>query len=294
MTGNDKGNDRRGVVVGVDGSVNAANAARWAAREAVTREVQLTVVHALHLHGRPPFAAEPTAYAEHEREQGQRLLAEVAGGLRSEFPTLEVNAELSEESAARALTALSLEHALTVLGTRGHGGFTGMLLGSVSRKLAAHAHCPLVVVRSEQSQDVLDEVVLGVEPDQAEPAIRYAFAAAQRYGATLHAVRCWQPLVSSSGPLGSYFADVTDIRNHERHEVEELLAPVHASFPSVKVEVSAGRGNPVPLLIETARDTRLLVVGARRNRGPLSVGSGYVVDGLLAHSVTPVAVVPMD
>ena len=52
------------------------------------------------------------------------------------------------------------------------------------------------------------------------------------------------------------------------------------------------RGNPVPLLIEAAHDTRLLVVGAHRHHGPLAVGAGYVVEGLLAHSPTPVAVVP--
>jgi nucleotide-binding universal stress UspA family protein len=283
----------RRVVVGVDNSDNSARAARWAAQEAAGRGVPLTVVHAVHL---PTSGAarplEPPEYASRTRAEGARLLDQAASSLRAEFPKLQVDIELSDLSAARTLNTLSLESALIVTGTRGHGGFAGMLLGSVSRKLAAHAHCPLVVVRGEHPQDVLNEVVLGVEPGQKESAIRYAFAAAQRYGATLHAVRAWQPRATYSGPMGSTFSDYTEIRNVEHKAVEHLLEPFRSSFPSVKTEITAERGNPVPILIEAARETRLLVVGAHRHHGPLAVGAGYVPEGLLAHSSTPVAVVP--
>jgi nucleotide-binding universal stress UspA family protein len=95
-----------------------------------------------------------------------------------------------------------------------------------------------------------------------------------------------------SGPPGTYFSDFTEIRNEERRAVEHLLSPCRSSFPGVRIEITAARGNPVPILIEAARDTRLLVVGAHRHRGPLSVGAGYTVDALLAHCPTPVAVVP--
>jgi nucleotide-binding universal stress UspA family protein len=284
----------RRVVVGVDSSDNSTRAARWAAQEAAGRGVPLTVVHAVHL---PTSGAarplEPPEYASRIRAEGAKLLEQVAGNLRAEFPKLQVDIELSDLSAARTLNTLSLESALIVTGTRGHGGFAGMLLGSVSRRLAAHAHCPLVVVRGEQPEDMLNEVVLGVEPGQKESAIRYAFAAAQRYGATLHAVRAWQPRATYSGPMGSTFSDYTEIRNVEHKAVEHLLEPFRSSFPSVKTEITAERGNPVPILIEAARETRLLVVGAHRHHGPLAVGAGYVAEGLLAHSPTPVAVVPI-
>jgi nucleotide-binding universal stress UspA family protein len=179
-----------------------------------------------------------------------------------------------------------------VTGTRGHGGFTGMLLGSVSRRLAAHTHSPLVVVRGYQSEDVLDEVVLGVGPGQPAEAIRYAFDAAQRFGAVLHAVRAWSPRPSYAAPTGPFFGDFEEARQQERQAVDDLLSPFRSSYPSVKTEITAARGNAVPILIETARDTRLIVVGAHRHHGPLSVGAGYVVEGLLAHCPTPVAVVP--
>jgi len=292
MTENYDEETPRRIVVGVDRSENAARAARWAAREAVTRGVPLTVVHAVHLPTGAGLPFEPPDYARRRHEEGGRLLDLVAGNLRAEFPRLEVDTEVSELSAAHTLSTLSLESALVVTGTRGHGGFAGMLLGSVSRKLAAHTHSPLVVVRGEQPEDVLDEVVVGIEPGQPDAAIRYAFAAAQRYGAALHAVRSWSPRATYSGPMGTYFSDYTEIRNEERRAVENLLAPIRTAFPEVKIQITAARGNPVPVLVESARDTRLLVVGSHRHHGPLTVGAGYVVEGLLAHSPTPVAVVP--
>ncbi|HTJ71107.1 MAG TPA: universal stress protein [Actinospica sp.] len=280
------------VVVGVDRSESSAHAAQWAAREAAARGVPLTVVHALHLPTDAALPLEPPRYAEKQREEGGKLVRLVARNLAADFPGLEIGTEVSDLTAAHTLSALGLESALVVTGTRGHGGFAGMLLGSVSRRLAAHTHCPLVVVRGQESGIALDEVVLGVEPGQHDEPIRYAFEAAQRYGAVLHAVRAWHPHATYEGPMGTNFTNLAEVRDQERRSVENLLAPFSTAYPSVKVEVTAQRGNPVPVLIETARDTRLLVVGAHRHRGPLSVGAGYVVDGLLAHSPTPVAVVP--
>jgi nucleotide-binding universal stress UspA family protein len=64
-------------------------------------------------------------------------------------------------------------------------------------------------------------------------------------------------------------------------------------FPDVEVKISAHDANTVPALIAAALDGALLVVvGGHRRRGPLSAGAGYVVDNLIAHCPTPVAVVP--
>ena len=284
---------RRPVVVGVDRSENAARAARWAAREAIARRAPLTVVHALHLPTDASIPLEPPEYAEKERKAGAEFLETVAHDLRAEYPALEIATEVSDLAPARTLNTLSLDAALLVTGTRGHGGFAGMLLGSVSRRLAAHAHCPLVVVRGYEPQDPIDEVVVGIENDEPAEPIRYAFDAAQRYGAALHAVRAWAPRPTYAAPAGPFFAELEEIRAEERKAIDSLLTPFRAAFPDVRVQITAARGNPVPVLAETARDTRLIVVGSHRHRGPLAVGAGYVVDGLLAHSPTPVAVVPI-
>lgn len=283
--------DAERIIVGVDASDNAMRAAEWAAGEASARNVPLVIVYAIKARG--VYMAELGDLGSRVRDDAQSLLDRVSDRAHDRFPNLRVVTEISDLSPAHALVALSEKAALVVVGTRGHGGFTGMLVGSVSRKLAVHAHCPLVVVHGDLAAPTIDEVVLGVEPDQDAAPIRYAFAAASRYGAALHAVRVWQPHAVYSSVAGGYCEDLTQTRSGEIESVNRLLVPFADSFPEVKIEVSANRGNTVPVLIEAARGTRLLVVGAHRHRGPLSIGAGYVVDGVLAHAATPVAVVPI-
>lgn len=291
MTANSHAETSEKVVVGVDESENAIRAAEWAAREAVARGAPLLLLHAI----KTPdvFVLEPNDLASRAREAGQDLLGRISERLRAASPDLHLTAEVSDLTPAHALTELSENAALVVTGTRGHGGFVGMMVGSTSRKLAVHAHCPLVVVRDGLPTETLEEVVLGVEPEQDPAPIRYAFAAAARYGAVLHAVRVWHPHAMYSSVAGGYCEDFTETRTAEIESVNKLLGPVAATHPEVRVEVSAARGNTVPVLIEAARGTRMLVVGAHRHRGPLAIGAGYVADGLLAHAVTPVAVVPI-
>jgi len=70
--------------------------------------------------------------------------------------------------------------------------------------------------------------------------------------------------------------------------------PALEQFPDVKLRTEVAEGNSVAAPIDAAAGTRLLVVGAHRRRGPLSVGAGYAVDGLLAHSPAPLAIVPVE
>lgn len=281
------------IVVGVDSSDNALRAAVWSARLAADLHVPLLVVHALDL-GATSIYSEAVGYTQARRDDGAALLGRVVSALREQFPRVPVDAELSDVSAPEVLIARSaasdLISDLIVTGTRGHGGFAGLLLGSVSLKLAAHAHGPVVVVRGEQPDEPFNEIVLGVEPDQAEAPIRFAFQTAAALGAMLTVVRAWWPHTTYSG----YYIEDTNVTEWQQAgQVEALISASQREYPQVKVSVSAMRGNAVPMLIEAARDARLLVIGAHRKRSPLSVGAGYVVQGLLSHSPTPVAVVPI-
>jgi nucleotide-binding universal stress UspA family protein len=279
------------VVVGVDPSDNAAAAASWAAREAAERGLELHLVHATDLPGIANAVIEPPDYAAHQHKAAAELLESVSTHLREQHAELPVTTEISELSAAETLVALSRDAQLVVTGTRGHGGFVGMLLGSVSLKLAAHAHSPLVVVHGQQSDSPRNEIVLGIERDEAEAPIRYAFETAARHGAALRAVHAWHP------DLGygkfSPIAAPGEQRERELTGTTQTIAAIRAEFPDVPVSVDVLSGNAVPTLIDAARGARLVVIGAQRIHGPLSVGAGYVVQGLLAHSQTPVAVVPI-
>lgn len=279
------------VVVGVDPSDNAAKAAAWAAREAAGRGLELHLVHATDLPGVAGELLEPPDYAAHQHKAATELLESVAADLRGQYAKLPITTEISELSAAETLVALSRDAQLVVTGTRGHGGFVGMLLGSVSLKLAAHAHSPVVVVHGAVPTPAREEVVLGIERDEAEAPIRYAFETAARRGAPLRAVHAWYP--DTGYGKFSPVARPDDQRERELAGTTETIAAIRAEFPDVPVAVDAVVGNAVPTLIDAARGARLLVVGAHHTHGPLSVGAGYVVQGLLAHSQTPVAVVPI-
>jgi nucleotide-binding universal stress UspA family protein len=281
---------RRRVVVGVDSSDNALRAAAWAAREAADCGLALHLVHALDFPSLPSSVVTPLGFIRAAERTGENVLNPVADQLRAQHPGLTVTIEVSDLSAPEALVGLSTGAELVVTGTRGHGGFAGLLLGSVSLKLAVHAHCPTVVVRGEDAAETRNEIVLGVEPGEPEAPIRFAFATAAMLGAQVRAVRAWTPHPSYAGYY--HAADGITERDHE-NDVAGLLKGAREQFPEVPVVSDVESGNAVPALIEAATGARLLVVGAHRHRSPLSVGIGYVVQGLLSHSATPVAVVPI-
>ncbi|MET9457889.1 universal stress protein [Streptomyces canus] len=127
-------------VVGVDGSPHAAAAVDWAFDEAALRGAVLRALYVWH----PPLLGvrdEDTAVRE-----CRRVLSETVAGRTATHPEVDLHHEVVLGHPVRVLTEAS-EHALgLVVGTRGHGGFTGMLLGSVSQGVLHHAHCPVITV----------------------------------------------------------------------------------------------------------------------------------------------------
>jgi nucleotide-binding universal stress UspA family protein len=286
----------RRIVVGVDSSESAAHAAIWAAHEALSRNIPVHLVHAMDLPGAVGMTVEPVGYAQRRRSHANELLSTLADRLHAECPAnggaqLRVTTEVSELSAPETLVERSRDAELVVTGTRGHGGFAGLLLGSVSLKLAAHAHCPAVIVRGEHDGELLNEIVLGVEPEQDPAPVEFAFAAAAELGASVRAIRAWEPYAGYG--IGYTVVDTVTTDADEARDAQTLIDTVAAKYPEVPVTVDGVQGNPVPTMIRASRNSRLIVVGAHRRRPPLSVGVGYVVQGLLSHADTPVAVVPI-
>ncbi|MGW2515683.1 universal stress protein [Streptomyces sp. NPDC001617] len=127
-------------VVGVDGSPHAAAAVDVAFEEAALRGATLRALYVWH----PPLLGvldEDAAVRE-----CRRVLSETVAGRTATHPEVELHHEVVLGHPVRVLAEAS-EHALgLVVGTRGHGGFTGMLLGSVSQGVLHHAHCPVIMV----------------------------------------------------------------------------------------------------------------------------------------------------
>ena len=139
------------IVVGVDGSDSSREALRWAYDEAAHHSASITAVSCWHppaMPMTPPYGSlPPEGYAEQPRQEALDLLERFVSDLDVREPAVDVRTAVEEGNPAEVLIERSKEADLVVLGSRGHGGFKGMLLGSVSQHLVAHAECPVVVVR---------------------------------------------------------------------------------------------------------------------------------------------------
>jgi nucleotide-binding universal stress UspA family protein len=141
------------IVVGTDGSRSACAAVAWAAREASLRGVELQVIHAW----TPGLAAYPSPWytpsdvgVEASFEASQTIAARICETAREQAnaaaPGVDVRCESIEGGSTQVLLDQSADADLLVVGARGHGGFIGLVLGSVSDQCARHAHIPVVVV----------------------------------------------------------------------------------------------------------------------------------------------------
>lgn len=138
------------VVVGIDGSPASARALRWAAEEARDHGAEIYVVMAYSVPAPPVaigMAQPPWRDEDRWRQDAESLLQATLLETLGNEPGIEVRTEVVDSSPAKALINASHRADLVVVGTRGHGGFAGMLLGSVSQHVTAHAACAVTVVR---------------------------------------------------------------------------------------------------------------------------------------------------
>jgi nucleotide-binding universal stress UspA family protein len=133
------------IVVGIDGSEHAVEALRWAVDEAKRRNTSVTLVHSWEM---PVIQGRAPKDLPHEtfEERAQRVLSEVLEKVPAHHD-IEVHTAITNYSPAQALVEASRDAELVVVGSRGLGGFKGLLLGSVAQQVAHHSACPVVIVR---------------------------------------------------------------------------------------------------------------------------------------------------
>lgn len=147
------GIDREHILVGVDGSAGSVDALKWAAKLAPSLEAVVVAVNVWHFENTWGAYAPPTWNPETDAQQVmEEALAQAFGDKRPEG----LRAQCYQGMAAHALIEGSASACMLVVGSRGHGGFAGLLLGSVSSACAEHAKCPVLVVHSS-SQPPLEE-----------------------------------------------------------------------------------------------------------------------------------------
>jgi nucleotide-binding universal stress UspA family protein len=285
----------RTVVVGIDGSDSALRAARWAAVEAARRRVPLRVVTAfawpqndarLHL-------GLDADYREMGLGIARQELAEAVAVAEEESAGNAVEPQLIAGFPIPVLRAESSRAQLIVLGDRGLGAVGGLLAGSVAVAMAAHAECPVVLVRGEDGEPVQDPtrpVVVGVDGSPlSEAAVAFAFEAAGLRGVPLVAVHTWWDLLVD--PTMVTLQDWDAIEAYERELLADRLAGWVEKYPDVRVRQLVARDRPAHALVEQSGHAQLVVVGSRGRGAVAGLLLGSVSHALLHRARCPVAVV---
>ncbi|MEU9247369.1 universal stress protein [Streptomyces sp. NPDC048385] len=284
------------VVVGVDGSSSSLAAVETAAREARWRGAGLRVVHgflwpAMHM----PLGPSPLGPPEGGiRNMVEHLVAEAVARARSAAPEVDVSHAVVTGEPLTVLEAQSRGAELVVVGSRGMGGFVGLLVGSTAVHLAAHGRCPVLVVR--ETGDDAGPVVLGVDGSATgESAVDFAFAEAAWRGAGLVALHAWTtwnaPLPAPQDAAVPYANPSGELGQEEERLLAEALAGYRERYPEVAVKHQVVHGRTREALIEASRSAQLLVVGARGRGGFAGLLLGSVSQAVLHHAHCPVAVV---
>lgn len=301
MTGmNDPSMYRGRIVVGYDGSDASRDALAWATATATARGRGLVLVQAL----LPPVSTgglgvglPPSLDLIEQLEIAARdELEKAADELRAVPGAPEVTTTVPIGSPSSVLLAASESADMVVIGSRGHGGFAGLLLGSVGAQVAAHAECPVVVIRQLPAADA-STVVVGIDGSPAaESALRFAFDEASRRGWSVTALHAWDVpaydlLIVPNGPVPVPLRDVAD---DEVRLTAEALAGFRDEYPDVDVIESLVRSPAVMALLEAGADAAMIVVGTHGHGPTMGALLGSVSNGLLHKATVPVVVVPPE
>ncbi|MDM4719112.1 universal stress protein [Micromonospora sp. WMMA1363] len=281
------------VVVGVDGSEPALRAVRLAAVEAYRRNRPLRVVHGfiwplLRVPLETPAGGPPGAGL---RQQAEQLVAAAVTEAEATAPGLRVTGGIIDGEAAAVLLGESPTAVMIVLGDRGLGGFTSLVVGSVAVQVATYADCPVLVARGADRTD--GPVVVGVDGSEVSRlAVEFAVAEASLRDAELMALHTYRyPVSGGPGDMLPLVYDEEQLRHEERRVLAESLAGIAERWPDVPLRRETIRGRPARLLTEASRRAQLMVVGGQGRGEFTGLLLGSVSQSVLHHADCPVAVV---
>ena len=310
-----------GVVTGYDGSPESGLALSWAAETARRRGSRLTLLHSVNLSFIPGFPAFDTSQVEPELQDAAKRLvdhgAQRAGGT---LDASQIQTQFWLGSPAAQIVEASHDADLVVMGTRGRGRIAGGLLGSTSYAVAAHADCPVVVVRPTHEvthaadreagevasrEEGLPEVVrpdathpVVVGFDDSEPARRAVQAAADlamEEGAELriaHVVHV--PSIDSWAYEETAHAGTEhthSVREHAEDALSAAIGLVKAKHPQLQVSPEVLYGSPGRALADLGSTAGLVVVGSRGRGGFTGLLLGSVSHTVIHNAECPVMIV---
>ena len=290
------------IVCAVDGSDASKTAAKWAANTAVKRGIPLRLVSSysmpqfLYAEGMVP---PQELYEDLEAETLEKI--EEAKKVAVDFvPDVDVSHQIEEGSPIDMLLDLSEQCTMIVMGSRGLGGLSGMVMGSVSAAVVSHASCPVVVVREDNhvtEETKYGPVVVGVDGSGvSQKAIENAFKEADARGAELIAVHTWMDMQVQASLAGLSAAQQQwqVVEEEQNALLGHRLAGWQERFPDVKVTKVVTRDRPVRALADASEGAQLLVVGSHGRGGFKGMLLGSTSRALLQAAPCPMMVVRPD
>ncbi|GLY08723.1 universal stress protein [Actinoplanes sp. NBRC 101535] len=277
------------IVVAADGTEPGRAAVLWAAAEAHRTNLPLTVVHVLDW----DWSTSRYDFGGNRFETARRLAEGVAAAAareaREAVPDITVDTDVLVGNAAAQIIIASEHAELLVLGHRGAGGFAGLRLGSVSQRVAVHAHSPVVVVRGRTGEPT-GPIVVGVDDSpHADHVLETAFAVAHQHGTGLVAIRSYLPV--RLGHPSTADVRAPDQDEAERAEVIEQLAPWRTKYTDVPVEVLISHDSAAAVLTGVSHGAQLVIVGSRGHGVITGTLLGSTGLQLLHHADCPILIV---
>jgi nucleotide-binding universal stress UspA family protein len=292
----DRNHNAGRIVVGIDGSKPSQRALQWAAETAVRHGSSLDVVHAWKM----PYSFhdevkhfDVAAFKAEAQTVLDDAIASLAG-LGRVVPSCR-SLVVHEDDAALALLGAAEDAELLVVGSRGRGGFAGLLLGSVSRRCLEYAPCPVAVVPPGWEPDGDGRVVVGIDGSQPSyRALHWAVNEAVSRNARLDVVNASHYHLPVAPPFGLIVAaDRDELDKASRRLLEEMVGGAlrRGEARPPDVELIASPSSAARALLETADGADLLVVGSRGRGAFRGMLLGSVSQQCVHHARCPVVVV---
>jgi len=286
------------IVVGVDGSKPSTQALVWAATEANLQRRELTIVHAEKTFSTSQQAwlasagITPGEIVAQVLEEARDIVDHARARALAECPGLEVSTIVQAGDPRDVLLGLADTAAMIVIGSRGHGPVTSVLLGSVSIGVSRHATCPVVVVRPSESEHEHRGVVVGSDGSaQSTSTVEFAYRVASLHHMPLTVVHClWDPLVARV--RWGHLMHADPFYEDAEQRIKTTLAGMSDKFPDVAMHVVLAKGAVDACLVDLSRQHDILVVGRHAHSLGERLAWGGLTTSIVEHASGPVVVVP--
>lgn len=270
------------IVVGYDASQESQRAVDWALTAAQQRNLPLVVASvwsAAALEFGATGAEASVEFAEEAQGALEKEHAALVALATAEYPQVSLTGEIVSGRPAGALLKRSKEASMLVVGSHGRGKFKGMRLGGVSRQVATHAKCPVVVVRPP-AEGATTDILIGVDgSEHSLRALEWAFEQASLTGSALRVLHTWEiPPSWSVADSPSYEPEplIAEFGNTELRTTAEAMAGFRERYPDVNASQEVMRGSAVKSLVKASQGVGTLVLGSRGHGGFVGLLLGSV------------------